>query len=156
MLPTLVFLILLLSLFIIRAAQSSASLCLFFLKDVLAPEILPLFLKRGSVLSGTGVQMGKAAMRRCSHVRQASERLCSPPQKPLWASLSSRGKVIYHIIPHCCAPSHCLAIQMASVLPGEGLPHGGQLKGPVRGSCWIQEMQGGRNASSHCPKPHAV
>lgn len=87
---------------------------------------------------------------------QASERLCSPPQKPLWASLSSRGEVIYHIIPHCCAPSHCLAIQVASVLPEEGLPHGGQLKGPIRGSCWIQEMKGGRNASSHCPKPHAV
>lgn len=44
LLPSLMFPVLL-SLFIIRAAQFSDSLCLFFLNDALTPEILALFLK---------------------------------------------------------------------------------------------------------------
>lgn len=112
--------------------------------------------KRGSVLSGAGVQIGKAAMRRCSHVKPGWwNALQSSTKAPVGISEQSWwGHLPHH--PHCYAPSHCLAVQLASVLPGEGVPHGGQLKGPFRGSCWIQEIQGGRNASSHCPKPQAA
>lgn len=79
-------------------------------------------------LSGTRMYMGKAAMRDTVVLTWLVKQQFTTKGSP-WASRSSCSEVIYESIPHCCAPSHCLAIKPALVPPGEGLPHGGQLCG---------------------------